>query len=350
MSPDGAYLYVSNCCQGDHLLNCTQGTVNYNVYKLGRTPEQARFIRAITFSIEGSSGARGCADGFKVHQTTGYIVGSCASGICIVGTGVPPSRQSSPSTSHHRRLLSVDPDGGAHGEAEDEGEKAYGKLEDGEEEGESAVNIMEADGDDAEGAEMEDPVNMLPGDQGNRSYESRGELAPPAPENDEVGASREAPQQGGGEHGTNKPTEVREGTGDALGTSMDVPANDRRSAAEQPEGFHETRSFIQQEEPEAASDKVGSSKPTKKPRSVSSRVTGGSAPAGTRTASEKPSGKVGLIARLEVDHKVSNILFGDDGFLYATGESLSANGGGALWRIPLQPEPHSSDELHDELR
>lgn len=105
LSKDGSHLFVSNCCQGTHLANCSQGFVNYNIYSLDE--HEAHFLDTIEFSVDGPGGRRGCADGFKVHHGTDLIVGSCPSGICVVGTGLnsrrnpaQPERDASSSGDH----------------------------------------------------------------------------------------------------------------------------------------------------------------------------------------------------------------------------------------------------------
>ena len=87
-SPDFSHLYVSDCCQGSHMSNCTQGDAVYTVYRV-QEDGGLSFERSIRFRVEGEAGSRGCADGFKVDPRTGHIVASCPMGICIVGTGVP---------------------------------------------------------------------------------------------------------------------------------------------------------------------------------------------------------------------------------------------------------------------
>uniref|UniRef100_A0A061QPZ0 Gluconolactonase n=1 Tax=Tetraselmis sp. GSL018 TaxID=582737 RepID=A0A061QPZ0_9CHLO len=94
LSPGGSRLYVSECCQGEHLPNCTQGDAHYLVYRVGG--RGAELERRVSFRIPPPGGARGCADGFKVHPGTGLIVGSCPGGICVVGAGAAEEAGASP--------------------------------------------------------------------------------------------------------------------------------------------------------------------------------------------------------------------------------------------------------------
>eukprot|EP00873_Tetraselmis_striata_P041314 jgi/Tetstr1/461578/TSEL_006679.t1 len=84
LSPDGERLFVGECCQGDHLKACQQGTVRYHAYELRPGGGGAEHLAEVSFRLEGPSAQAGCADGFKVHPATGLLVGSCASGICVV--------------------------------------------------------------------------------------------------------------------------------------------------------------------------------------------------------------------------------------------------------------------------
>mmetsp|Transcript_14236 Transcript_14236/g.40338 ORF Transcript_14236/g.40338 Transcript_14236/m.40338 type:complete len:550 (-) Transcript_14236:211-1860(-) len=322
LSPDGSHLYVGNCCQGDHLPNCTQGTVNYNIYKLGRTPEHpARFVRAVTFTVDGGSGRRGCADGFKVHRDTGYIVGSCASGICVVGTGVPPvpkqaAREVLPKAAG-RRLLALQHASEPPLEEEDE------ELVE-----EEMVVVVEQEGS---GNTSEGPTaSNTPGPALSRSggFTGKSAAAAEALDSDALDSADSTAKPPADEY-----AEAALGGGGSTGRSAAAAAAE--AVDSHPPG-HAVRD-----------NSAGKGGPRKK-----SAAAAAEADATGRAIGEKLVGKVGLLARLELRHKVSNVVFGDDGFLYATGESRSGGGGGALLRIPLRQRPVglSPEEMHDELR
>jgi gluconolactonase len=68
-------LYVSECCQG---IGCDQGEAFWKITK----PTGERTL--IHVSHPEQQDTRGCADGFKIHPPTGYLVASCPAGLCIL--------------------------------------------------------------------------------------------------------------------------------------------------------------------------------------------------------------------------------------------------------------------------
>lgn len=269
-SPDYSHLYVSNCCQGSHLPGCTQGTVIYNIYRMSRG--RPSFLRSIKFEIDGEQGSRGCADGFKVHGATGYIVGSCPTGICIVDAGVREGAARKPKGTRSSE--------GMESQAPRHAGSSLGSANGGDAFAEQAPKVeeIESTGDSVDKASLPETAE---GEGGKTAEDSQAM----------TGDSEEgSPSSSGGmlaEAATISPEVL-------LQTHAEAP--------------------------------------------------------GRPPSMKRDAEHVALLARLNLGHKVSNVLFADDGFLYATGES--AQGGGALMRIPLK-HPQSSvsgSVARDELR
>ena len=82
ISPDGTMLYVSESCTGNFESSCSQGKIKFHQYTiaLNETMDMPQKIGSFTFDVEGV----GASDGFKIHPSTGLIVSSCPSGLCII--------------------------------------------------------------------------------------------------------------------------------------------------------------------------------------------------------------------------------------------------------------------------
>jgi sugar lactone lactonase YvrE len=86
-------LVVSDCCQGHHNPNCSQGTSRWNLFqpnKEGEEEETSLWKQVGVIEDHVPNSIAGCSDGFKIlpknthttHET--LLIGSCAEGLCLV--------------------------------------------------------------------------------------------------------------------------------------------------------------------------------------------------------------------------------------------------------------------------
>ena len=88
-------IWVSDCCQGTHNPSCRQGTSRWVALedrsrsgfdRMTSNASSSSWKIVATIEDVKPTFKSGCADGFAFHEPTGWMVSSCAGGLCIVDT------------------------------------------------------------------------------------------------------------------------------------------------------------------------------------------------------------------------------------------------------------------------